>query len=111
MEKTKEANPQNMDEINKLIKEHQLGIDSGSKARSLLIEGFDNIKSRVEYNQKLKEAGNISLDVESMGGWIHNLVRDTLGGKIDSARQIITWEIQGKVIEYNPYDGKLEYAS
>lgn len=109
MSETK-ADPQSLDEIRKLIKEHGLGPESESKARSLLIEGLDNIKGRVEYNNKLKEAGNISLDVDQMGGWVHNLVRDTLGGKIDSARQIITWEIKGKKIEYNPYSGQLEYA-
>jgi len=110
MEPIKEANPKNMDEIKQLIKEHQLNPGSESKARSLLIEGFDTIKSRLEYNKKLKAAGNISLNVEHMGGWIHNLVRDTLGGKINSARQIITWEINNKTIEYNPYSGTLEYA-
>ena len=103
------TNPQSMDEIKKLIKEHKLD-QSESRAKSLLIEGLDNIRGRIEYNKKLKDAGNVSLDVESMGGWVHNLVRDTLGGKIDSERQMVTWEIGGKKIEYNPYDGKLEYA-
>jgi hypothetical protein len=104
-------NPKSLDEIKMLISKHQIGPESGSKARELLIEGLDNIKSRIEYNEKLKEAGNISLNVDQMGGWVHNLIRDTMGGKINSAKQTIIWEIKGKTVEYNPYDGNLEYAN
>lgn len=103
------ANPQSIGEIRKLIEKHQLN-NPQSQTRSLLIKGLDVIKGRIEYNNKLKEAGNISLDVNQMGGWISNLVRDTLGGKINSTKQTIMWEIDGKIIEYNPYDGSLGYA-
>lgn len=101
-------NPQSMDEIKKLIREQ---LRPGSKNHDLLIEGIENIKSRIEYNNRLKEAGEIYLDVNEMGGWVHNLVRDTLGGQIDSSKLLIKWEIGDKIVEYNPNTGKVEYAS
>jgi len=103
-------NPKSMGEIKELIHKHQIGVDSKSRARELLIEGFDNIKSRVEYNNKLREADNITIDIEKTGGWIHNLVRDTVGGTINSTRQIIMWEINGETIEFDPYSGSVENA-
>jgi len=110
MENKKEKpNPINMDEIKALIKEHEL--NSNSKAHDLLIEGFETIKSRMEYNNKLKEAGEMYLDVNEMGGWVYNLVRDTLGGQIDTSKLVIKWEINNKIVEYDPYSGKIEYAS
>jgi len=105
------ACPKNIDEINKLIKQHQLGPENGSYHRKLLMEGLENIRSRIEYNQKLAEAGNISLDVNNMGGWVHNLIRDTVGGKINCSNMTIEWIINGKKIEFNPYDGSVKYAS
>lgn len=110
MNEIKKANPQSIEDIKMLINKHQLGVDSKSEARNLLIEGLNNIKFRIEYNEKLKEAGNISLDVEKMGGWVHNLVRDTLGGTINSTKQTISWKINNRTIEYNPYNGNVEYA-
>lgn len=106
---TEPVNPQSIDEIRMLIKKHQLD-DPESKARNLLIEGLNTIKGRIEYNNKLKEAGNMFLDVDQMGGWVYNLIRDTVGGKINSHTQTIMWEIKGKTIEYNPYNGNLKYA-
>jgi hypothetical protein len=109
--KTEPVEPKSVDEIKKLIKEHHLDIDSGSKSRELLIEGLDNIKGRIEYNKKLKEAGGVCLNVEHMGGWVHNLIRDTLGGKINSSKQTVMWEIDDRIVEWDPRNGNLEYAS
>lgn len=109
------ANPKSLDEIRTLIKQHKLGPDASiteSYNRKLLVEGFVNIKNRVEYNKKLEEAGNVSLDINSVaGGWITNLVRDTIGGKINCVDLTVEWVINGKKIIFDPISGSVNYAS
>jgi len=104
-----EINPKSMDEIKSLIEKHQRKPGSEAKSYSLLIEGFDIIKSKLEYNEKLRDAGNISVEVQA-GGWINNMVRDMIGGSIVASKLVIEWKIDGKIIEYNPYDGVLRHA-
>lgn len=99
--------PKCVSDIRSLIKEHQLLPKSGSYNRKLLDEGLQTIKGRVEYNKKLKESGNINLDVSDMGGWIHNLVRDTLGGKINCEDLSIEWDINNKTIKWNPISDEI----
>lgn len=106
----KSVNPRSVDEIKTLIQQHGLGPDSKSYSRALLIEGFEHLKNRIDYNQKLQEAGNISVDVSHTSGWIHNLIRDTLGGQIDNVAQKIFWIINNKRIEFDPYSGEIGYA-
>lgn len=103
--------PNNIEEVKILVKKHGFEPGSESQNRKLLEEGLDTIRKRIEYNRQLSEAGNINLDVTSMGGWVHNLVRDTLGGRINSEKQTIFWDIKNQVVEFNPFTGKVEYAS
>jgi hypothetical protein len=106
----KPEDPKNIDEVRQLIKKHQLGPKYKSYNQQLMLEGLENVKSRLEYNKALTEHGSAGLDVEHMGGWIHNLIRDTLGGKLNCEKQVIVWELDGKTIEFNPHNGKVDYA-
>lgn len=104
------ANPQSVEEIKMLIKKHGLNPGSESYSRKLLVEGLEHIQHRIEYNKQLKEAGGISVDVEYSSGWVHNLVRDTLGGQIECATQRIYWVLNGQRIEFDPDSGEVEHA-
>jgi hypothetical protein len=106
------AAPKNIDEIRELIKKHMLGPEEKSYNRQLLMEGIENIRNRMDYNTKLKEAGNISLNVNQMGGWIHSFIRDTTGGRFNCNSFVIEWTVNGdKIVEFNPYTGAIAYAN
>ena len=102
--------PKSIEEIKQLIRKENLGPDQESYNKKLIVEGFDTIKHRTEYNNQLKEANNISIDVQNVSGWIHNLVRDLLGGSVNSQKQVIEWHINNKTIEFNPYSGTVSYV-
>ena len=102
-----DININSIDDIKQLIKKHNMDAESKAYNRELLIEGFKNIQSRIEYNKKLKEAKIIDLDVNKMGGWIYNLIRDTIGGKINCDKLVVEWNINGEIIEFEPFSGEV----
>lgn len=85
-----------VDDIRKLIDLHGLSPTHNTKARDLLLEGFELIRHRIEYNNLI----NSDLNVDDMGGWIHQFVRDKLGGKI--AGDKVTWTINSQTVIMNP---------
>jgi hypothetical protein len=104
--------PKNMDEIKALIKLNLLAPGEQSYNRKLLMEGLDNILKRIDYNTKLKEANNISLDIGQIGGgWIQHFIRDTLGGQFNCNTKLIEWKINDQTIEFNPFTGSIAYAN
>jgi hypothetical protein len=109
-EPLEKPNPRSISEIKTLISTLNLEPGNESYNRKLLEDGFENIKNRIKFNEALKEANNISIDVEHVGGWINNFVRDTLGGSIDVKNQIIYWDIQGTKIVFDPFGGNIDYA-
>jgi hypothetical protein len=103
--------PRNISEVKQIIKDAYLTPGSESQNRKMLIEGLEHIKNRVEYNTKLKEAGDYHIKTEDLGGgWISHFVRDTMGGQIDAITQTIVWTIDNKKIIFNPSSGTVEYA-
>ena len=72
--------------------------------KKLLSDGFDLVKKRIEYKKALETNGfNTSkLDVDCMGNLgVDKLIETQLGGKRHG--MMITWELNGKVIECDPY--------
>lgn len=93
-------------DIERLIKEHHLFPDSESESRRLLVDGFNCIKARLEYARQLNERFGFGLNVDHMNSWIHDLVKNKLGGRIRDDK--IEWDISGKKVVMDPISCSIE---
>lgn len=98
-------NPKNISEIKSLIRKHGLEPGSNSQSRKLLEEGFELAMKREEYNEALKEERGIDLNVDSMRGWIDNMIDRQLGGRRRGNK--IEWVIDGESIVFDPMSGEI----
>ena len=85
----------------KLIKKLHLDPGSESHNRQLLDDGLQLIKHRMEYNEQL----GLGLDINSMGGWITQFIRDQLGAIIRDMK--IVWILDDKTIIWDPSTGEV----
>jgi hypothetical protein len=98
-------NPQSINEVKTLIRKHGLESGSDGQARKLLVEGFELIQKRREYNAVLKEERGIDLDVDSMRGWVDNMIERQLGGRRHGDK--IKWSTKDGEIMFDPISGDI----
>jgi len=74
---------------------------TGSQNAKTLIEGFQMVRNRKEYNEQLGSG----LNIDDMTFWVDNMIRDKLGGTRKGDK--IIWEIDGEIVTYDPFTGEL----
>jgi len=76
--------------------------DSKSVLRKTLLDGFNIVKNRVEFNSKIDS----KLDVDKMRFWVDTMVDERLGGRREGL--LIVWSVDNKKITFNPWSGEMK---
>lgn len=92
-------------DVEKLLKTHHLHPDSKSQNRKLLVEGIEIVKNRMKFNKLVDSR----LNVDDMGGWFSNFVKNKLGGTTRGA--LVIWELDNKTIILDPISGQISCES
>jgi hypothetical protein len=81
-----------------------LKTDIQGDPKSMLIEGFNKLKKRVEAQAKLKEGTPSPIRIDGHM-WLDDLIKRRLGGQRDGLR--IKWELPDGTYYFDPFTSKL----